>query len=65
MGWGKDAISVLKKGIEKFPKDGELKKVLKEMEESSDDPEDGRKPPLLGILLLLTIIRKRLGRGGK
>ena len=65
MGWGKDAISVLKKGIEKFPKDWKLKKVLREIEESSGDPEDGRKPPLLGILLLLTLIRKRFGRGGK
>jgi predicted DNA-binding transcriptional regulator YafY len=30
-----------------------------------DDPEDGQKPPILGLLVLLALIRKRFGKGKK
>jgi tetratricopeptide (TPR) repeat protein len=59
MGWRNDAIRVLKKGIKKFPEDEELKKVLKEISEGADDPNDGRKPPLLGLILLISLIYRR------
>jgi len=59
MGWPNDAIRILKKGIETFPDDEELKEVLKEIESGMDDPEDGQKPPILGLLLLLSLIRRR------
>lgn len=60
MGWRREAVEVLKKGIEKFPGDEELKKFLKEAEDDTDDPEGGEKPPLLGLILLVAILRKKL-----
>lgn len=49
MGWRDEALEMLKKGIEKFPKDEELKNFLKKAEDDMDDPDDGKKPPLLGL----------------
>ena len=65
LGWPSDAIRVLKKGIEIFPDDEELKEVLKDIEDNMDEPEDGRKPPILGLLVLLALLRKRFGKGAK
>jgi tetratricopeptide (TPR) repeat protein len=58
-GWQKEATEVLKKGIEKFPEDEEIKKCLKDIEEDMDNP-DGEKPPILGLILLMALISKRL-----
>jgi tetratricopeptide (TPR) repeat protein len=60
MGWREEAIEVLKKGFKKFPKDEELKEFLKELEDDMDDPDAGEKPSLLGLLLLMGLIRKKL-----
>ena len=60
MGWREEAIEVLKKGFKKFPKDEELKEFLKELEDDMDDPDGGEKPSLLGLLLLMGMIRKKL-----
>jgi tetratricopeptide (TPR) repeat protein len=60
MGWRDEAAEVLKKGFKKFPKDEELKEFLKELEDDMDDPDGGEKPPLLGLLLLMGLIRKKL-----
>ena len=65
MGWKGDAIRVLKKGIEVFPDDEELKEVLRDIEDNMDDPEEGRNPPILGLLVLLALLRKRFGKGRK
>jgi tetratricopeptide (TPR) repeat protein len=62
MGWHQETIEVLKKGIEKFPDDEELKKFLKDAEDDTDDPDGGVKPPVLGLMLLMAILRKRLGK---
>jgi hypothetical protein len=59
MGWDKEAIGVLKKGIEKFPNDEELKKFLKAVKEDMDDSDSGEKPPLLSLILLMALIRKK------
>jgi len=59
MGWHREAMEVLKKGIEKFPEDEELKKFLKDAEDDMDDPEGGENPPLLGLILLAAILKKR------
>jgi predicted Zn-dependent protease len=59
MGWDKGAIEVLKKGIEKFPEDKELRQFLKSVEENIDDPDGGEKPLLLGLLLLMGLKRKK------
>ncbi len=45
-----DAVKALKKGIEKFPGDKDLRKVLEEIEEDSDAPNMGNNPPLLGLI---------------
>jgi tetratricopeptide (TPR) repeat protein len=60
MGWRNECIEILKKGVKKFPKDEELKDFLKDVEDDMDDPDDGEKPPLLGLLLLTGLIRKKL-----
>jgi tetratricopeptide (TPR) repeat protein len=62
MGWRQETIEVLKKGVEKFPDDVELKKFLKDAEDDADDPDGGVKPPVLGLMLLMAILRKRFGR---
>lgn len=62
MGWQTDAADILKEGIRKFPEDEELKKVLKNMEENMEDPGDDQKPPILGLIVLLSLLRKRFGR---
>jgi tetratricopeptide (TPR) repeat protein len=62
MGWRTETIEVLRKGIEKFPEDEELRKFLKDVDDDTDDPDGGEKPPLLGLILLIAILRKRLGR---
>ena len=62
MGWRQETIEVLKKGIEKFPEDDDLKKFFKDVEDDTDDPGGGEKPPLLGLILLIAILRKRLGK---
>jgi len=60
MGWRNECIEILKKGTEKFPEDEELKKFLKDVEDDLDDPDDGEKPPLLGFLLLMALIYKKM-----
>ena len=60
MGWRKEVIEVLKKGVEKFPGDEDLKKFLKDVEDDMDDPDKGDKPPILGLMLLMGLIRKKL-----
>jgi len=60
MGWRNECIGILKKGTKKFPKDKELKEFLKDIEDDMDDPDDGEKPPLLGLLLIMALIRKKL-----
>jgi tetratricopeptide (TPR) repeat protein len=60
MGSRKEALEILNKGVEKFPSDEELKKFLKEVEDDMDDPDKGDNPPILGLLLLMAILQKRL-----
>ncbi len=59
MGWRQETIEVLKKGVEKFPEDEDLKKSLKDVEDDTDDP-DGEKPPILGLILLMAMIYRRM-----
>ena len=59
MGWRNECMETLKKGIEQFPDDEELKKFLKDVENDTDDPDKGDKPPILGLLLLMALLHKR------
>jgi tetratricopeptide (TPR) repeat protein len=62
MGWRKEVIEVLKKGVEKFPEDEDLKKFLKDVEDDMDDPDKGDKPPILGLILLMALVHKKMGK---
>jgi tetratricopeptide (TPR) repeat protein len=61
-GWIDDAKSVLQEGLEKFPDDERLKEVLKKIEDETNDPDKNKKPPLIGIMLLLSLILKKIGK---
>jgi tetratricopeptide (TPR) repeat protein len=61
-GWIDDAKKVLQEGLRKFPDDERLKEVLKKIDDDTDDPDKNRKPPLVGIMLLLSLILKKLGK---
>jgi len=65
MGWRKEALEILNKGVEKFPSDKELKKILKEVEDDMDDPDKGDKPPILGLFLLMAILYKNMRKKRK
>jgi tetratricopeptide (TPR) repeat protein len=60
MGWIDEAKGILNEGLNKFPDDEGIKKVLKEIEDEDDNPDDGKKPPILGLLLLSLLIKKFL-----
>jgi len=60
MGWRKEVIEVLKKGVEKFPDDEDLKKFLKDVEDDIDDPDKGDRPPILGLILLIALLHKKM-----
>lgn len=60
MGWRQEAIEILKKGIEKFPEDQDLRQFLKETEDDLDDPDGGEKPPILGLILLMAMVYKKM-----
>jgi tetratricopeptide (TPR) repeat protein len=60
LGWKEETREVLKKGIEKFPEDEELKKVFEDVDDDMDDPDNGVKPPLLGLMLLTALIYKKM-----
>ncbi len=62
MGWRSEAIEVLKKGIEKFPEDEEMRMLLKEIEDDLDDSDSGGKTSLLGALLLMLLLFRRMSR---
>jgi hypothetical protein len=60
MGWKQEAREVLKKGVEKFPEDEELKNLFQNVEGNMDDPDGGEKTPLLGLILLTALIYKQM-----
>jgi hypothetical protein len=60
MGWRNETIEVLKKGVEKFLEDEEPKKFLKDVEDDTDDPDGGVRPPVLGLILLMAILQKKI-----
>ncbi len=62
MGWRNECMEVLKKALEKFPEDEELKRFLKDMEDDMDDPDDDGKPPILGLILLMALLYKKMGK---
>jgi predicted Zn-dependent protease len=62
MGWVKEARSILNEGLRKFPDDEDIGDMLEYIEDETNDPDKGKKPPILGLLLLFILIQKRLGK---
>ena len=42
-----------------------MRDSVRDIEDNMDDPEEGRNPPILGLLVLLALLRKRFGKGRK
>ena len=59
MGWVKESREILNEGLKKFPDHQGLKEMAEELDEGEDDP-DGNRPPLLGLILLMTMLGKKL-----
>jgi tetratricopeptide (TPR) repeat protein len=59
MGWKEEAREVLKEGVEKFPEDEDLKTFIENLDDDTDDPDGGIKPPMLGLMILTAILQKR------
>lgn len=62
MGMAEAAKEILKEGLEKFPGDEVLVELLKEIEDDSDSPDGGAGPPLLGLIILALLTRRKLTR---
>ena len=54
-----ESLEALRRGIEIFPDDKELKKFLNDLEDDLDDPQGGE---FLGLILLTAIMQKKLRR---
>ena len=53
---------ILQRAVELFPDDSELLAFLKDVEDDMFDPEGGETPPLLALILLTALIRKKFGK---
>ncbi|MEF9475382.1 MAG: tetratricopeptide repeat protein [Candidatus Mariimomonas ferrooxydans] len=62
MGWRDDAIETLSKGLEKFPDDGDLKELLREIEDEDNDPDINKKLRVTGLFMLFSELLKKLSR---
>ncbi len=61
-GWVEEARSILNEGLRKFPGDEDIENLLAKIADETDDPDKGKKLPIIGLLLLLSIIQKRFQR---
>lgn len=57
-GWINEARDMLHEGLKKFPDDEGLKRLLKEIEDETDNPDKDKNPPIIGLILLLTLLKK-------
>ena len=59
-GWINEARDVLHEGLKRFPDDEGLKKLQKEIEDKTDNPDKDKNPPVIGLILLSIILNKFL-----
>jgi predicted Zn-dependent protease len=59
-GWVDDAKAVLNDGIKKFPEDERLKELLKRIEDETDNPDKGKNPPPIGLVVLIIMLLRKL-----
>lgn len=57
-GWINEAHDVLHDGLKKFPDDERLEELLQEIEDEIDNPDKDKKPPIIGLMFLLTLLKK-------
>jgi hypothetical protein len=50
MGWLEEARGILTEGLRKFPGDEVIENMLKRIEDETDDPDKGTKPPIISLL---------------
>jgi len=62
MGWVNESREILNEGLKRFPKDEGIRETLAKIDEESDDPDEGNKPTLPGLLLLMAMLHKKSGR---
>ena len=51
MGWLEEARGILTEGLIKFPGDEVIEIMLKRIEDEIDDPDKGKKSPIIRLLL--------------
>ena len=59
MGWMKESREIVSEGLKTFHDHEGLKEMAEKLEEGADDP-DGKRPPLLGLILLMTLLKKKM-----
>ena len=62
MGWVEEARGILTEGLRKFPGDEVVENMLKRIEDKTDDPDKGKKPPIVNLLLLFILDQKNMGK---
>ena len=62
MGWVEEARGILTEGLRKFPGDEVIEIMLKRIEDETDDPDKGKKPPIVNLLLLFILDQKNMGK---
>jgi hypothetical protein len=62
MGWLEEARGILTEGLSKFPGDEVVENMLKRIEDKTDDPDKGKKPPIVNLLLLFILDQKNMGK---
>ena len=62
MGWVNESRDILNEGLKRFPNDEGIKDMLAKVDEGSDDPNGGNKPTLPGLILLIALLHKKLGK---
>ena len=62
MGWINESKDILNEGLKRFPNDEGIKEMLAKVDDESDAPNGGNKPTLPGLILLMAMLHKKLGK---
>jgi tetratricopeptide (TPR) repeat protein len=58
-GWVEEARNILNEGLRKFPDDEDIQNLLEKIDDEIENPDKGKTPPIIGLLLLLSLLHKR------
>ena len=62
MGWISESRDILNEGLKRFPKDRGIKETLARVDDEPDDPDGDNRPTLPGLILLMAMLHKKLGK---